>query len=199
MGVATQNHKSSTSLMLHIDCLYILYSSKLLRDKMFVKINFADQGFLLAMPFLAATCTICVYSKTCHARLLASKSKHFAQRPTSSRLPLLELINYLSQARDTSLLTNAMDVEGTYKSGPQESKSVGFEITVESHVALDVYAMVQKRNSCCFASWPYHKQFSQKVLRSLIFMLWEESAKSTKIMCFANLALYGSYRKQSHD
>ena len=42
--------------------LYILYSSKLLRDKIFVKINFADQGFLLAMPFLAATCTICVYS-----------------------------------------------------------------------------------------------------------------------------------------
>ena len=42
----------------------------------------------------------------------------------------------------------------------------------------------------------YHKQFSQKVLMSLIFMLWEESAKTTKIMWFENLALYGSYRKQ---
>ena len=155
------------------------------------------------MQLLAATCTICVYS--CNNAMLGCLLPSLSillsgqLRLRSSWFRLLELINYSSQARDTSLLTNAMDVQGTYKSGPQESKSVGFEITVESHVALDVYAMVQKRNSCCFASWPYHKQFSQKVLRSLIFMLWEESAKSTKIMCFENLALYGSYRKQSHD
>ena len=156
MGVATQNHKSSTSLMLHIDSLYILYSSKLLRDKIFVKINFADQGFPLAMPFLAATCTICVYS--CKYAMLGCLLPSLSillrgqLHLRSSWFCLLELINYSSQARDTSLLTNAMDIEGTYKSDPQESKSVGFEITVESRVALDVQAMVQKWNSCCFAS-----------------------------------------------
>lgn len=108
------------------------------------------------MPFLAATCTICVYS--CNNAMLGYLLPSLSillrgqLRLRSSWFRLLELINYSSQARDTSLLTNAMDVQGTYKSGPQESKSVGFEITVESRVALDVHAMVQKRNSCCFAS-----------------------------------------------
>ena len=38
-------------------------------------------------------------------------------------------------------LTNAMDVEGTYEGGPQESGSVRFETTIECHVALDVHVI----------------------------------------------------------
>ena len=53
------------------------------------------------------------------------------------------------QAGDASPLTNTMDVEGTYESGPQGSGSVHFEMAVESHVA-DIHAIVQKWNSYCF-------------------------------------------------
>ena len=51
-----------------------------------------------------------------------------------------------------------MDVEGTYKSGPQEFGSVCFETTIgPCYVALDVHAMVQKWNSYGFVSRPYHE------------------------------------------
>ena len=38
-------------------------------------------------------------------------------------------------------LTNTMDVEGTYKGGPQESGTVGCETMIECHVALDVHVI----------------------------------------------------------
>ena len=68
-----------------------------------------------------------------------------------------ELINYASQAGDTSPFTNAMDVEQTYEVGPQKSGSINicFETTIESYV--DVHAIVQKWNSYCFVSRPYHR------------------------------------------
>ena len=78
---------------------------------------------------------------------------------TSSRafsVCLLELINYVSQARDASPLRNAINVEGTYIRGPNKSGGVHFKIAVESHVAFDVHAIVQKLNSYGFVSRTYH-------------------------------------------
>ena len=69
-----------------------------------------------------------------------------------SRFPSLELINYIAQARDARPLINAMDIDRTYEGGAQESGSVCFETTTEYHVALDVHAIVQKWNGCCFVS-----------------------------------------------
>ena len=76
-------------------------------------------------------------------------STAFAQGQTSSRVLIrsFELINYASQARDASLVTNTSSaVEEAYASGPEESESVCFE-TIECHVALDVHATLQKWNS----------------------------------------------------
>ena len=42
------------------------------------------------------------------------------------------------------------------QSGPQKSGSIHFKTTLENHVALDVHAIVQKWNSYCFNSRPYH-------------------------------------------
>ena len=47
----------------------------------------------------------------------------------------------------TSPLVEAMDIKGTYES---RSGSVCFEITLDSHVALDVHTKIQERNSYCF-------------------------------------------------
>ena len=69
-----------------------------------------------------------------------------------SRFYLLELINYSSQARDASPLTNAMGVEGSYEGGTQESGSVRFETTMERHVALDVHTSVEN----AFVTRPYY-------------------------------------------
>ena len=68
-----------------------------------------------------------------------------------------ELINYASQAGDTSPLTNATSaVEETYDGSPDESGSVRFETTIECHVVLDVHAILQKWNSYHFVSTLYH-------------------------------------------
>ena len=84
----------------------------------------------------------------------------FAQGQTSPKaflVRLFDLLNYVSQARDTSPLTNATSaVEETYDGGPQESGSVCFETTIECHVALNVHAILQKWNSYHFVSRPYH-------------------------------------------
>ena len=72
-------------------------------------------------------------------------------RLVPSQFCSFELINYASQAGDTSPLTNAMDVKGTYESAPRESGSVR-EKTIEGHVALDVHAIMQMWDSYCFVS-----------------------------------------------
>ena len=81
-----------------------------------------DQGFLLAMPIFGDCMhNLCSQLQQHHPWLLTSKSKRFAQGPTLSRafsVLLMELINYVSQAGDTSPLTNVMDVQGTYIKWP---------------------------------------------------------------------------------
>ena len=148
------------------------YSAKILRDKIFTEINFADRGFPLATPifwqphaqfvFIDAT-TPCSDARFQNPTVLVRGKLRLGP----SRFLSLELINYASVAGDTSWLTNTMDVEGTYKSGPQRSGGVRFEITVQSHVALDVQAIVQKRSSYCFVSRPYYG-LPSNVSRSLI-------------------------------
>ena len=69
---------------------------------------------------------------------------------------LFELINYASQAGDTSPLTNATSVKEVYDGGSQESGSVRFETTIECHVALDVHAILEKWNSYHFVFTLYH-------------------------------------------
>ena len=104
---------------------------------------------------------------------------------------LFELINYASQAGDASPLTNAPSViEETYNGSPQESGSVRFETTIECHVALDVHAILQKWNS--YHSFHTIPQTPGKFSRSLIFAVRDGSAKTAKIMCLENLALYGN-------
>ena len=85
--------------------------------------------FVLTMPSSAAPFQIQVF-------LLRDKL-HLEP----SRFCLLELTNYASQARDACPLTNAMNVEGAYKGGPQKSGSIHFETMIECHVALDVHAI----------------------------------------------------------
>ena len=131
--------------------VYIPHSIKFSRDKIFVEINFTDEGFSLAMPTTpssAAHFQIQVF-------LLRGKL-----RLEPSLFRSLELINYNSQAGDACPLTNAVDIEGTYEGG--------FETMIECHVALDVHAIVQKGNSYCFVSRPYHKLPSNLVEKNLI-------------------------------
>ena len=78
-------------------------------------------------------------------------SQPFAQGRTSSRASLvfsLELIN-----QDASPLMNTMDVEGTHESAPKD---------------LEVFTLN-------YVLFPDHEKFSRKVLRSLIFTVWDES------------------------
>ena len=109
-----------------------------------MEINFADKGFPLATPIYAAACTIRADScLQCHPQLLASGSKRFCSganfvsetsqfhSPTTTPLKL----------KTPATLTNAMDIEGTYEGGPQESGSVRCETMIECHVALDVHAI----------------------------------------------------------
>ena len=69
--------------------------------------------------------------------------RDFAQGKTSSRAFLVSFIGAhqlrIQQVRDASPLTNAMDVERTCESGPQNLEV----FTIDSHVAIDVHAIVQ--------------------------------------------------------
>ena len=107
---------------------------------------------------MAAGYTMCAHSRN-DAMFGCSlpNSIAFAQGRRSSRVLIrsFELINYASQARDASPVTNTTStVEETYDGGPQESESICFETTIECHVALDVHAILQKWNS--YHLFPYH-------------------------------------------
>ena len=81
-----------------------------------MKIN---RGFPLPLPIYAGRMhNLCLYLKQHDARLLTSKPKHFAQ--TFSRAFLVSFIG----THLPSPLTNAIDVEETYKNGTQESGGV---------------------------------------------------------------------------
>ena len=67
-----------------------------------------------------------------------------------------ELVNYASQAGDTSSLTNTTSVKEIYDGGPQDSGSVHFETAIECHVALDAHALLEKWNSYHIVSTLYH-------------------------------------------
>ena len=111
-----------------------------------------------------------------------------------------ELINDASQAVDASPLTNATSaIEETYDGGPQESGSIRFETTIECHVALDVHAILQKWDSYQFVSTRLPGNLDEKVLRSLIFTVRNDSAKTAKIMHLENLALYGRNSKSVYN
>ena len=82
--------------------------------------------FMLTMPSSAARFQI-------QAFLLRGKLR---LEPSQFRSPTTPL-----KPETPAALTNAMDVEGTYEGGPQESGSVRCETTIECHVALDVHAI----------------------------------------------------------
>ena len=132
----------------------IPYSAKFLRDKfspigllqIFMEINFGDEGFLLTMPTLGSHMhCLCWFVLTMPPSAAPFQIQVFLLRDElhlePSRFCLLELTNYASQARDACPLTNAMNVEGAYKGGPQKSGSIHFETMIECHVALDVHAI----------------------------------------------------------
>ena len=132
-----------------------MYSAKILRDKIFTDrplanfrgINFADQAFLLTTPSRRPHALFVLTVATTPSSAARFQIQAFLLRGElclgPSRFVLLELINYASQARDASPLTNALDVEGSYEGGTQESRSVRFETTMERHVALDIHTILQ--------------------------------------------------------
>ena len=121
--------------------------------QIFAEINFADQGFPLAAPSLDG-CLI-HYLLTVAAMPCLAASSRFWLNFKAFLVCSFELINYASQAGDTSPLTNTSSVKEIYDGGPQESGTVRFETTIECHVALDVHTILQKWNSYHIVSTLY--------------------------------------------
>ena len=169
----------------------ILYSAKLLRDKLFADRPLANQGFQdsVSHAHFSSCSTICVVS--CHAQLLGFSLptwKCFAQ--------VANWVWFIGQCVTGQRCLPIDKHNGCQKNlqkRPPGSGGVHFEIAIDSHVAIDVHAIVWK--------WFWLKTVPhtpenfrwRKCLMSLIFGVWDEYAKMAKIMHLGNLALYGSF------
>ena len=146
--------------------LQLPYSAKFLRNKIFVDRPLTNfrwnkfRGSKISVSHAQFRCPLNTLFAHSRSNAMLGFSLH-AFGWTSCRaflVCLFELINYGSQAGDTSLTPATSAVEETYDGGPQESGSVRFETTIQCHVALDVHAILQNWNTYMyhFVSTLYH-------------------------------------------